>query len=466
MARRSPSEIGRSNPLSNISRRLIACISPAERAELDQFLATCQSLSDFWTRAPRAEWLLQTLKLSKRADVKRQPTERELRLFACWCGEHTGGADPWVKLAVRGVLKPVFFKQRSGELFGAALAGSVHGAVREVSHLRAQAYAAVDDPLEGAIGAAHSLATYLGAQPFPEPVALFVTTRKPIPGYRDPLSEVGKIELDPAGAAAAEQTIADAVRHYLGNPFAGTPPTVTAAEVDHILAIAPEKPAAPKEAPSKQQTVAIRRRRTTKRRPTTGRREGSILLAENNDWACEEVILSRAGRRTFRVRWTYYGYDSGRREQCTPFRSGPIRSPEEFFEVMADLKVAVSDRWDLEQHFDNAVSRVRRLDLLFGKQVEAAWRAVTAKEAEEGLLEDIEFALGRVLEFGGGAPEQWGITRDLRVAPLPLEPALSLAELERRSGKAAGVDGTPPNEWMQIVREWIESGTAVSQSEV
>ena len=401
-------------------------------------------------------WLLESLK-TKPSAVKRPPTEQELRLFACWCGEQTGGAHPWVKLALRGVLKPVFFKQLSGELFGAALAGGVHGAVRQVSHLSAQAYAAVDDPVEGAIGAARSLATYLGAQPFPEPVALSVTARKPIPGYRDQLSEVGKIELDPEGTATAERTIAEAVLRYLGNPFSGTPPTVTAAEVDRILTIAPETLLAPEEARSKQQPVATNRRPRTKPLHGTTVRKGSILLAENTDWACEEVILSRAGRRAFRVRWTSYGWDSGRREQWTPFRSGPIRSPEEFLQVIDDLNGAVSDRWDLEPDFDSMVSRVRKLDSTFGKQVQAAWRAVTAQKAEQDLSEHIEFMLGRVLEFGAEEPDKWGITRDLRVAPLPLEPVLTLAELERQSQKRPSQDGTPPEAWTRIAGAWIKS---------
>ena len=356
----------------------------------------------------------------------------------------------------------MFFKQLSRELFGAALAGGVHGAVRQVSHLSAQAYAAVDDPVEGAIGAARSLATYLGAQPFPKPAALSVTTREPIPGYRDPMSEVGTFELDPAGSATVEQTIADALRRFLGNPFIGTPPTVTAAEIDRILSIAPETPAAPKEASSKQQTGAIRRRPTTKPLPGTTLRKGSVLLAENTDWACEEVILSRAGRKAFRVRWTSYGWDSGRREQWTPFRSGPIRSPEEFLQVMDDLNSAVSDRWALEPDFDSMVSRVRKLDSIFGKRVQAAWRAVTAQKAEQELLEHIEFMLGRVLEFGAGEPEKWGITRDLRVAPLPLEPVLTLAELEQQSQKQPSRNGAPPEAWRRIVREWIERDSSRS----
>ena len=466
MPRRTPPRADTSHPLpSDTYRRLITDIGPAERAELDACLAGSENLIEFWERAPRAAWLLESLQTHEPSAVTRLPTEHELRLFACWCGEQTGGADPWVKLAVRGVLKPVFFKQLSGELFGAALAGSVHGAVRQVSHLRAQAYAAVDDPVEGAIGAAHSLATYLGAQPFPEPVALFVTTRKPIPGYRDPLSEVGKIELDSAGATAAEQTIADAVRRYLGNPFAGTPPTVTGDEIDRLFIVLPSQRKAKPAGRRKAKPAGGRKVHERKRRPPTGRHKNRVLLAEADDWLLLEVVLSGTARRGFRLESISYSYDEGRREQRTRFQSEPIRSAADFLREVEEFQSS-SEGWDLFREFDNVLAGVRQLDEGFADEVEAAWTVVAANRVDEELIDSILFQLGRLMEIGAGDPEQWGITRDLRVVPLPLEPALSLAELERRSGKAAGVDGTPPNEWMQIAREWIESGTAVLQSEV
>ena len=330
------------------------------------------------------------------------------------------------------------------------------GLVRRVSQLRAQAYAADEDPFEGAIGAAAALAIYLGARSVAEPVALFVTTRQPIPDYRDPLSEVGTFELDPAGAAAAKRTIADAVRRYLGNPFAGTQPTVSSEEVDRVLAIAPTTVIQE----DAEGVVAVE-----PLRPPTGRRTNRVMLAEAEDFVLEEVVLSRTGLRTLRVEWLSYDYNERRREQRTWYRSARIRSATDLLLAISELADASEDRFTFRDAREEVVDAVRHLDAFMASELDAAWRIQEAQRTDDDWGEQIEFVLGRVLEFGGSEPEQWGITRDLRVAPLPLEPVLTLAELEHQSQKWPTRNGTPPEAWTQIVREWLKSG-AVLQSEV
>lgn len=424
---------------------LLSDIEPDKRPGLEEALDGSPDLSTFWDTAPRADWMLKVLHVAPSGAVSGAPSEQELRLFACWCAEQTGGADPWIKLALRGDIKQSFFEEHAGDLRSAALAGSVHGAVRRVSQLRAQAAVADEDALAGAITAADALATYRGARRFPEPVAVFVTTRQPIPGYRDPLSEVGKIELDTAEAAVAERQIAAAARRYLGNPFAGTPPTVPPEEIQSLLTVAPVV-----REPEACRSPAL----TLPDRPPAGRRKNRILLDESDDFALEELVLSRAGRRGLQLEWLSIDYEEGHRNVASEYRSEPLTTATAFLEAIQEVCDASEERFDLRDAREAVVGAVRRLGAPFADDLDVEWKAGNVRRANRSLTEDIIFALGRLVDLGHDDPTQWGLTKDLRVVPVLLEPALNLAALQRRA-RATCHRKRPPRAWVAAVKEWV-----------
>ena len=419
-------------------------LDPSHRVGLNDCLHACQTLGEFWDRASRAEWLLILVRVLG-PQMTRRADDRDLRLFACWCAEQIGEADPIVKLVVRGDLKPSCLERRFGRLWGTTTGPTIHGAVRRAARAMTTAYGAHPDALEAAFGAAHALAMYHGTRPFPVAQQLRIRADRIV---RDPgtASENRTAMVGAGQATAIEQTVADAVRAFLGNPFVGTAPTATAREVGALLRIRPPVPAP---APAPRPRPAI-----VSRRPARGRGQNRILLTENHGWADEEVVLVRTRRHTFRLDWISYGDEEGP-TRWVGFRSGPLRSGEDFICAMEQLAEEVHGRWDLYSHFDEMVAVVYQLDDEYGQQVEQARTAKAEAEFEQGLVDSIPRLLEDLVAYGAGDPERWGITQSGFVEPLALAQGLSLAELVRASGKTVGRRTRVPDEWIPHVRRWL-----------
>ena len=371
--------------------------------------------------------------------VKRIPTENDYRLFACWCAEEMGGADPVVKLVLRGDLKTSCLKQRFGALSGAIPGAMNHAPVTQAAYVVARAEAANPDAVMGARITAHYLAVHNRARPMQRPQWLSVfgqTLERP---STDLL--VGTAD----AVTAVESTIADVLRMFLGNPFAGSAPSLRTAEVTKLLRVPPRR--------SPQARVA--EPLPVPRFDAVRLSKNRILLEEDNGYATEMVVLRKLGKASFRLYWRYFVDEEPPPRWFTALYSGPIRSPEEFLQELDALEGEVEGRWDFWARVDRIIGRVHVLDADFGEKVERAWaeRIEAADDPRDHSI--ISSLIKELVSYGAGDPQNWGITRDQRVEPLVLADGLSISDLVKLSGAAMKRRQAPGSAWSPFVREWL-----------